>query len=55
MTKTRKLRNKSKKHKKRTYTKKHYQSGDGMVTSVWGPPLWHYLAHDEFQLSCKTN
>ena len=43
MAKTRKLRNKSKKHKKRTYTKKHYQSGDGMVTSVWGPPLWHYL------------
>ena len=43
MTKTRKLRKKSKKHKKKIYTKKHYQSGDGMVTSVWGPPLWHYL------------
>jgi len=33
MTKTRKLRKKSKKHKKKIYTKKHYQSGDGMVTS----------------------
>lgn len=35
---------KKRKYKKRkVYTKKHYQSGDGMVTSVWGPPLWHYL------------
>ena len=43
MTKTRKIRKKTNKKKKKTYTKKHYQSGDGMVTSVWGPPLWHYL------------
>jgi len=20
-----------------------YKSGDGMLTSVWGPPLWHTL------------
>lgn len=20
-----------------------YKSGDGMLTSVWGPPLWHFL------------
>ena len=53
MTKTRKLRNKSKKHKKRTYTKKHYQSGDGMVTSVWGPPLWHYLHTMSFNYPVK--
>lgn len=25
------------------YTKKDYESGDGMLTSVWGPSLWHYL------------
>ena len=24
-----------------TYTD--YNSGDGMLTSVWGPGLWHYL------------
>lgn len=29
--------------KRRTYTKKEYNSGDGMLTSVWGPSLWHYL------------
>ena len=33
---------KSKKHK-RTYKKKDFKSGDGMLTSVWGPSLWHYL------------
>ena len=21
----------------------HYQSNDGMLTTVWGPPMWHYL------------
>ena len=26
-----------------TYTTKHYESGDGMLTSVWGPGLWHSL------------
>ena len=53
MAKTRKLRNKSKKHKKRTYTKKHYQSGDGMETSVRGPPLWHYLHTMSFNYPVK--
>jgi hypothetical protein len=53
MAKTRKLRNKSKKYKKKTYTKKHYQSGDGMVTSVWGPPLWHYLHTMSFNYPVK--
>lgn len=28
---------------KRTYTRKHYQSNDGMLTSVWGPSAWHLL------------
>jgi len=28
---------------KRTYTKKHYSSGDGMLTNVWGPSFWHSL------------
>lgn len=27
----------------RTFTKKDYMSGDGMLTSVWGPSLWHFL------------
>ena len=25
------------------YSKKDFDSGDGMLTSVWGPPMWHYL------------
>ena len=29
--------------KKRTFKKRDFQSGDGMLTSVWGPSLWHYL------------
>jgi hypothetical protein len=47
MTKTRKnnnirTKNKSRQHN-RVFTKKDYNAGDGMLTSVWGPPMWHYL------------
>jgi len=49
MTKTRKR----KKHKKKVYTRKNYQSGDGMVTSVWGPPLWHYIHTMSFNYPVK--
>jgi hypothetical protein len=35
---------KSQKNKsKRVYSKKEYNSGDGMVTATWGPSMWHYL------------
>lgn len=41
------MQNKSKKKitykKKSTYKKKDYNSNEGMLTSVWGPSLWHYL------------
>ena len=46
MTKTRKNNNnRSNKmsNQKRVFTKKEYNAGDGMLTSVWGPPMWHYL------------
>jgi hypothetical protein len=29
--------------KKRTFKKKHYSSGDGMLTTIWGPSMWHFL------------
>lgn len=29
--------------KKHTYNEKDYSSNDGMLTTVWGPSLWHYL------------
>ena len=51
MAKTRK--NRKGKKKKRTYTKKHFSSGDGMLTSVWGPPLWHYLHVMSFNYPVK--
>jgi len=31
------------KTKKRTYSKKDYQSSDGFLTTVWGPMMWSYL------------
>jgi len=38
------LKKQTKKYKKqRVYTKKHFYSGDGMLTAVWGPSMWHYL------------
>jgi len=27
----------------RVYTDSHYSSNDGMLTTVWGPGMWHYL------------
>ena len=32
-----------KKNKKSIYSEDDYQSNDGMLTSVWGPAMWHYL------------
>lgn len=29
--------------KKRVFTKKDFSSGDGMLTTVWGAPQWHFL------------
>ena len=29
--------------KKYIFTESDYNSGDGMMTSIWGPPLWHSL------------
>ena len=41
------------KTKKRVFTKKHYMSGDGMLTAVWGPSLWHYLHTMSFNYPVK--
>ena len=41
--KTRKTSARKRNSKKRVFTKKHYTSADGMMTSVWGPSMWHYL------------
>jgi len=33
----------TRKNNNQVYTQEDYNSNDGMLTSVWGPPLWHYL------------
>jgi len=42
LTKTKKTRNK-KTRKCRVFKKNDFYSGDGFLTSVWGPALWHSL------------
>ena len=29
--------------KKRVYKKNDYENGNGMLTKIWGPSLWHFL------------
>ena len=44
MNKTRKNKNIHNKTKKKyTFTKKDYNSGDGMVVNIWGPAAWHFI------------
>lgn len=47
--------NKKKKSKKtkKVYTKKDFKSGDGMLTTVWGPSLWHTLHTISFNYPVK--
>ena len=39
--------------RKRTFKKKDYYSGDGMLTTVWGPSMWHYLHTMSFNYPVK--
>ena len=50
---TRKNRNTHNKTKKRTFTKNDYKSGDGMLVSVWGQAMWHYLHTMSFNYPVK--
>jgi len=38
---------------KRVYKKNEYSSGDGMLTTVWGPSMWHYLHTMSFNYPVK--
>jgi hypothetical protein len=49
---TRKNRNMHNKTK-RVFTKKDYNSGDGMITYSWGPALWHYIHMMSFNYPVK--
>ena len=48
MSKTR-----NKRTRKNNYTRKQYQSNDGMLTSVWGPGAWHFLHTISFNYPVK--
>jgi hypothetical protein len=38
------IKNTTKRQKKKyTFTRKEYMSSDGMMTSIWGPAMWHAL------------
>ena len=50
---TRKNRNTHNKTKRRTFTKNDYKSGDGMMTKIWGPAMWHYLHTMSFNYPVK--
>jgi|UniRef100_A0A6C0ASM3 hypothetical protein len=41
------------KNRKNTFTEIDYQSNDGMLTSVWGPGMWHYLHTMSFNYPVK--
>ena len=54
MNKTRKNRNTHNKTKKNyIFGKKDFSSGDGMLTTVWGAPMWHYLHTMSFNYPVK--
>jgi len=49
--------NKTKKNKRhiknKTYKKKHYSASEGMLTTVWGPSMWHFLHTMSFNYPIK--
>tara|TARA_B110000008_G_C16965740_1_gene561940 strand:+ start:879 stop:1514 length:636 start_codon:yes stop_codon:yes gene_type:complete len=49
--KTRKRRQKGGRNK--TFKKKDFESGDGMLTTVWGPSIWHFLHTMSFNYPVK--
>jgi hypothetical protein len=52
--KIKKTRKKMKRHNnKKVFSKKDYNSNDGMLTSIWGPSLWHSLHVMSFNYPVK--
>ncbi len=39
--------------KKRVFKKRDFVAGDGMLTTVWGAPMWHYLHTMSFNYPVK--
>ena len=53
LLKTKTKNNKKTKKILRVFKKKNYLSGDGMLTTIWGPNMWHYL--HTFSFNYPTN
>ncbi len=53
MKRTKKRKRVRKNKTKKVYDKDDFASGDGMLTSVWGPSLWHYLHTMSFNYPVK--
>ena len=53
--KSQKKSKKKSRKKRHIYTKKQYNSGDGMLTSTWGPPMWHYLHTMSFNYPARPS
>lgn len=51
----RKLKFKAKTKTRKVYSKKDYQSSDGMLTTVWGPSIWHFLHTMSFNYPVKPS
>jgi hypothetical protein len=47
------IKNKNKQTNKNVFNQDDYNSGDGMLTSVWGPSLWHVLHTISFNYPVK--
>lgn len=43
------------KKKSRIFTRKNYRANDGMMTSIWGPSLWHFLHTMSFNYPVLPN
>jgi len=53
---TKRIKSKSSKHtRKKVYSNNDFNSGDGMLTTVWGPSMWHYLHTMSFNYPVKPN
>jgi hypothetical protein len=50
-----KSKTKTKSKTKKIFNKKHYSSGDGMLTTIWGPNMWHYLHTISFNYPVKPS
>ena len=49
------IKNKSLRYLQPVFTKEDYESNDGMLTTVWGPPMWHYLHTMSFNYPIKPS